>query len=92
MVRPDDQQYVIRREVLSRIKRAFEGKGIHFAPRQVTVHVAPPSTAAGGPPGPPPAALDDGKPTPAAVGGGAAALLAPARARDDVPIPTPPRS
>jgi mechanosensitive ion channel-like protein len=45
MVRPDDQQFVIRREVLSRIKRALEEKGIRFAPRQVLVHVAQPSRA-----------------------------------------------
>jgi small-conductance mechanosensitive channel len=94
MVLPDDQQYIIRREVMSRIKRAFEAKGIHFAPRQVTVHVAPPAPAPdGAPPGLPAAASDDGKPGAAAVAGaGAAALQTPARARDDVPVPTRPGS
>ena len=47
MVRPDDQQFVVRREVLSRIKRALEEKGIRFAPRQVLVHVAQPSRDSG---------------------------------------------
>jgi hypothetical protein len=42
---PDDRQFVICRQVLSRIKRALEEKGIRFARRQVQVHVAQPSRA-----------------------------------------------
>jgi small-conductance mechanosensitive channel len=70
MVRPDDQQFIVRREVLSRIKRALEEKGIRFAPRQILVHVAQPSRAQGGAPAPPPV---DGSPVPADVAAGAAA-------------------
>ena len=70
MVRPDDQQFVIRREVLSRIKRALEEKGIRFAPRQVLVHVAQPSRAPDAP-APTPA---NGNPVPVDAAAGAAAV------------------
>ena len=70
MVRPDDQQFVIRREVLSRIKRALDDKGIRFAPRQVLVHVAQPSRAPDAP-APTPA---NGNPVPVDAAAGAAAV------------------
>ncbi len=70
MVRPDDQQFVVRREVLSRIKRALEEKGIRFAPRQVLVHVAQPSRAPDAP-APTPA---NGNPVPTDAAAGAAAV------------------
>jgi len=80
-VRPDDTRCVIRREVLSRIKRALEGTGIHFAPRQVTVHVAQPSRAPAGAPTP-----ADRNTVPAGVAGGAAAaILASSPARGPAP-------
>jgi small-conductance mechanosensitive channel len=72
MVRPDDHQFVIRREVLARIKRVLEAKGISFAPRQVLVHVAQPARAPGGGSASTPA---DGNPVPADVAGAAAATV-----------------
>ena len=69
MVRPDDQQFVIRREVLSRIKAGLQERGIRFAPRQVLVHVAQPSRA----PDAPARAPVDGNSGPAAAAAGAAA-------------------
>ena len=81
MVPPDDTQFVIRREVLSCIKRALEGTGIHLAPRQVTVHVAQPSRAPAGAPTP-----ADRNTVPAGVAGGAAAaILASSPARGPAP-------
>ena len=90
MVRPDDQQFVIRREVLSRIKRALEEKGIRFAPRQVLVHVAQPSRAPDAPAGVP----ADGNSVPAdAVAGAAAAdLVSRASISDPATVPARRRS
>jgi small-conductance mechanosensitive channel len=52
MAKPDDRQYVIRREAYNRILKAFAEHGIKFAHRQVTVFVPPgtggPSAAVGG--------------------------------------------
>jgi small-conductance mechanosensitive channel len=85
MVRPDDQQFVIRREVLSRIKAGLQERGIRFAPRQVLVHVAQPSPApdaparvpAGGTPGP----------AAAAAGAAAAALVTGPPSSDSAGVP-----
>ena len=39
------QQYLIRREAFTRIQRAFEEKGIQFAPRRVLVEATTPEEA-----------------------------------------------
>ena len=39
MARPGEQ-FVLRRELLHRIRTAFAGEGVQFANREVTVHVA----------------------------------------------------
>lgn len=39
------QQYLIRREAFTRIQRAFEEQGIHFAPRRVLVEATTPKGA-----------------------------------------------
>lgn len=39
------QQYLIRREAFTRIQRAFEEKGIQFAPRRVLVEASTPQAA-----------------------------------------------
>jgi len=39
------QQFLIRREAFTRIQRAFEENGIHFAPRRVLVEAATPKEA-----------------------------------------------
>ena len=39
------QQYLIRREVFTRIQRVFEEKGIHFAPKRVLVEASTPEDA-----------------------------------------------
>jgi small-conductance mechanosensitive channel len=48
MARPDDVQYVIRREAYNRILKAFAENGIRFAHRQVTVFAPPPAGTAAG--------------------------------------------
>jgi len=52
------QQYLIRREAFTRIQRAFEEKGIQFAPRRVLVEATSPAEAANAAA----AALDQEKP------------------------------
>jgi small-conductance mechanosensitive channel len=59
MAKPDDRQYVVRREAYNRIVKAFAESGIRFAHRQVTVF-APPGAGAGAA-GAASAALADGK-------------------------------
>jgi small-conductance mechanosensitive channel len=39
------QQYLVRREVFTRIQRVFEEKGIHFAPKRVLVEATTPEDA-----------------------------------------------
>ncbi len=85
MVRPDDQQFVIRREVLSRIKRALEEKGIRFAPRQVLVHVAQPSRPPDAPAGVP--ADGNSVPADAVAGAAAAGLVSRAPISDPATVP-----
>jgi moderate conductance mechanosensitive channel len=90
MVRPDDQQFVIRREVLSRIKRALEEKGIRFAPRQVLVHVAQPSRAPDAPAGLP--AAGNSVPADAVAGAAAAGFVSRAPISDPATLPAKRRS
>jgi small-conductance mechanosensitive channel len=42
------EQFVIRREAFTRIQRAFEEEGIHFAPRRVLVEATTPAAAVAG--------------------------------------------
>ena len=84
MVRPDDQQFVVRREVLSRIKRALEDKGIRFAPRQVLVHVAQPARA---PDAPAPTPANGNPVTTDAAAGAAAVALSRPPASDPAAVP-----